>query len=151
MSMIGKARLRNRRRAIVAMGLGLLLTVVELIALVIDQTAVHGIAHHLSALYAPYGLHPDPDWLFYYLYATTATGILLWLTTIWVVRRQKRWARVIAATVFVVATGIALLNLSVSEYGTRIFPLFWGILGLLPCVAGLAAVVLLWTAGRAKD
>ena len=151
MSMIDKARLRNRRGAIVAMGLGLLLTVVESIALVIDQTAVHSIAHHLSALYAPYGLHPDPDWFYYYLYATAAIGILLWLTTIWVVGRRKRGARLVATTVFVVATGIALLNLSVSEYGTRIFPLFWGILGLLPCVGGLAAVFVLWTTGRAKD
>jgi hypothetical protein len=122
MSTISKAKLRNRRGAIIAMGQGLLLTVIALIALVIDQTTVHSIAHHMRALYAPYGLHPDPNWLYDYLYATAAIGILLWLTTIWVVRRQKRWARVVATTVFVVATGIALLNLSVSEYGTRIFP-----------------------------
>lgn len=151
MSTIGKARLRNRREAIVAMGLGLLLTVVYLIALVIDQASVHSIAEHVRALYAPYGLHPDPNWLYYYLYATAAIGILLWLTTSWAVGRQKRWARVFATTVFVVATGTALLNLFVSEYGTPIFPRVWGILGLLPCVAGLAAIVLLWAPGRAKD
>ena len=151
MSTINKAKLRNLRRAIVAMGLGLLLTVVELIASVIDQTTVHSIAHHLSALYAPYGLHPDPNGFIYYLYATAAIGILLWLAAIWLVSRRKRGARVVATTVFVLATGLALLNLSVSEYGTRIFPTFWGVLGLLPCVAGLVALILLWTAGPAKD
>ena len=76
---------------------------------------------------------------------------MLWLMTIWAVGRRKRGARLVATAVFVLATGIALLNLSVSEYGTRIFPTVWGILGLLPCVAGLVAVILLWTPGRAKD
>jgi len=151
MSTINEAKFRTRHGAIVAMGSGLLLTAVALIALAIDQTTVHSIAHHVRALYAPYGLHPAPTGLYDYLYATQAIGILLWLTTIWVVGRQKRWARVVATTVFVLATGIVLLNLSVSEYGTRIFPTVWGILGLLPCLAGLAAVVLLWTPGRAKD
>ncbi len=93
MSTINKAKPHNRRGAIVAMGSGLLLIVVELIALVIDQTTVHSIAHHVRALYAPYGLHPDPNWLFYYLYATAAIGILLWLTTIRLVIRQRRGAR----------------------------------------------------------
>jgi peptidoglycan/LPS O-acetylase OafA/YrhL len=72
-------------------------------------------------------------------------GILLWLTIIWGVRRHKRWARTVASLVFVVATSIALLDLSVSEHGTQIFPTLWGILGILPCIAGLVAVILLWS------
>ena len=45
----------------------------------------------------------------------------------------------------VVATSIALLVLFVFEFGTPIFPTAWGILGLLPCTAGLVAVTLMWT------
>lgn len=32
-----------------------------------------------------------------------------------------------------------------SEFGTQILPTSWGLFGLLPSIAGLVAVVLLWT------
>jgi hypothetical protein len=37
-----------------------------------------------------------------------------------------------------------LRNLTVSEYGQPILPTWLGVVGLLPCLAGLVAVVLLW-------
>jgi hypothetical protein len=138
-----------RRAAVTAMGIGLLLTVTTLIALIIDQTSIYSIADHVEALYAPLDLHPDPNVLFGILYVTGLIGALLWLTMIWGVRGHKRWARVMASTVFVVAASIALLVLFVSEYGTRILPAPWGLIGLLPSIAGLVAVILLWTPGRA--
>jgi hypothetical protein len=133
-----------RSAPVTAMGIGLLLTVITLIALVIDQASVHSIADHVDALYAPLGLHPDPNVLFGILYVTGLIGIVLWLATIWGARKQKRGARVVASIVFVVATSFALLVLFVSEHGTQIFPTVWGVVGLLPSVAGLLAVTLSW-------
>jgi hypothetical protein len=133
-----------RGAPVTALGIGLLLTVITLIALVIDQASVHSIADHVDTLYAPLGLHPDPNVLFGILYVTGLIGIVLWLSTIWGARRQKRGARVVASMVFVVATSFALLVLFVSEHGTQIFPTVWGVVGLLPSVAGLLAVTLSW-------
>ena len=140
--------LLDRRAAVAAMGIGLLLTVITLIALIIDQASLYSIADHVDALYSPFDLHPDPNVLFGYLYVTGAIGIVAWLLTIRGVRQRRRGVRVIASIVFMLATGIALLGLFASEYGTPIFPTVWGILGLLPCIAGLVAVILLWTPGR---
>lgn len=143
-----EAKPRVRRGAVVALGVGLLLTVIWSIALVIDQVSLHRIADHVHSLYAPRHLNPDPNALFNILYVTGTIGIVLWLRTIWGASRQERLTRYVASIVFVLATGIALLGLLASEYGTRILPTVWGVLGLLPCIAGLVAVILLWTPAK---
>ena len=150
MNTLIEAKRHDRQGAVTAMGVGLLLTVVTLIAVIIDQRNVGSLALHVHALYAPYELHPDPDVLFGYLYVTALIGILLWVMTIWGVRQGKPGARVVTTTVFVCGASLALFNLVVSEYGTQIFPTPWGILGLAPSVAGLVAVVLLWMTDPAK-
>lgn len=132
------------RGAVMALSVGLALTVIALVAAVVDQASVHGIADHVRALYGPHDLHPDPNVLFNLLYVTGAFGVLLWLVTIRGVWRQKRWPRVVGALVTVVATSLALLNLLAFEHGTQIFPTVWGVIGLLPCIAGVVAVILLW-------
>ena len=141
---------QDRHGAVTAMGAGLVLSVVMLIALIFDQMNSEGLALHVQDLYAPYDLNPDPNVLFGYLYVTSVAGILLWLTTIWGVRQSRPGARVVTTIVFVFGASLAFFNLVVSEYGTQIFPTLWGILGLLPSIAGLVAVVLLWTPGAAK-
>jgi len=148
MKSLTPAKLRTPRSEVTAMGIGLLLTLVMLVALIIDQTSVNTIADHVAALYGPLNLHPDPNVLFNILYVTSVIGILLWVTMIWGVRRQKAWARVVVSIIFLAATSLALMVLFVSEFGFRIFPAPVGILGLLPGIAGLVAVVLLWTPGR---
>ena len=141
-------KLRAPRSEVTAMGIGLLLTLVTLTALVVDQTSINSIADHVAGLYGPLKLHPDPNVLFDILYVTSAIGILLWVTMIWGVSRQKAWARILVSIAFLTATSFALLVLFVSEFGTRIFPAPVGILGLLPSIAGLVAVIQLWTPGR---
>lgn len=142
------AQLRVPRAAPTAMGIGLLLTAGMLIALIVDQATVHSIANHVDALYAPFDLHPDPNVLFGIQYVIGAIGILLWLTTMRAVLRNKRGSRVVSSIVFLAAASLALLVLVVSEYGTQIFPPQWGVLGLLPSVAGLVAVIAMWTPRR---
>jgi len=134
-----------------ALGVGLLLTSVLLIALVIDQRSIFSISDHVDALYAPFGLHPDPNVLFGILYVTGVTGILLWLVTIWGVRTQKPGACVLSGIILIVATSLAVFVLLVSEHGARIFPTVWGLAGLLPCIAGLVAVTSLWAPRRVVE
>jgi hypothetical protein len=141
-------KLRAPRSEVTAMGIGLLLTLVMLTALVVDQMGVNSIAAHVAALYGPLNLHPDPSVLFDVLYVTSVVGILLWVTMIWGVSRQKSWARIVVSIVFLTATSFALLVLFVSEFGKRIFPAPVGILGLLPSIAGLVAVIELWMPER---
>lgn len=149
MSAITGAKRHDQRGAVAGMGIGLLLTVAMLVALIVDQASGHGMADQVRAHYSPFNLHPDPAVLYGYLYVTGATGVLLWLATIRGVMKHKRWARVVTSLVLVCATGFALLVMFASEYGGRVVPAGWGVLGLLPCVAGLVAVILLWNPGRA--
>lgn len=151
MNTLSSAKQRNRNGAVTAMGVGLLLTVIALIALVIDQATGHTLAGHVEALYAPYDLDPDPNVLFGYLYVVGTIRILLWLATIWGVKQGKRGVKIGAALVFVAGISIALFNAFVSEYGVEIFPTLWSVLGLLPSVAGLMAVILLWAPDRTTE
>jgi hypothetical protein len=51
----------------------------------------------------------------------------------------------LAGLTFVVGAVLAVSNIFITEHGTQIFPVLWSVLGLLPSVAGLMAVSLLWT------
>lgn len=81
-----------------------------------------------------------------YLVTVGALGTASWLWTIWAVKRQKSWALTTATIIFVLASGDALVNLLAREYGNTILPTPLGILVVLPCLAGLVAVILLWRA-----
>ena len=72
---------------------------------------------------------------------------LVWLATIWVVRRGLRWARLLATLALLGALAVAGADLTLAEYGRPILPTWLGLVGLLPCGAGLVAVVLLWRRG----
>ena len=54
----------------------------------------------------------------------------------------------VSTVLFVLATGLAVANLTIREYGQTILPTNLGLVGLLPCLTGLVAVTLLW---RARD
>lgn len=66
------------------------------------------------------------------------------------VRRGWRWAPLFATVILLVALAVAGADLAVSEYGQPILPMWLGLVGLLPCVAGLVAVVLLWRRGAGR-
>jgi len=127
------------RAALLAVVLSAALAVVA----IIDQAGGRSLADHVTAMYAPYGKQPDPDLLYGLVYAVAAVGALLWLAVIRAVRARRRSASVLAVVVTAVTAALALLLFGVSEYGTQIFPPLWGILAILPAVAGVFAVVLL--------
>lgn len=144
-------KLQNWRGATVAITAGLLISVALLVMVIIDQTSIHSLAHHVEAQYGPHDLHPDPNVLFGYVYVIGAFGFALQLVALRGARRRKRWVQIVAGLIALVGVALAAFTIIVSEFGERIFPAIWGALGLLPSVAGLVAVTLLWTSGRGRD
>jgi hypothetical protein len=118
---------------------------------VVDLDARGTIAAHLQALYSPYGVPaPDASLVVVYLVAVGVVGALLWLAAIRALRRGWRWARLFSTAVLLGALAVAGADLTVSEYGQPILPTWLGLVGLLPCVAGLVAVILLWRRGTGR-
>lgn len=127
---------------------GLALTVVATVAPLIDLATVDVIGDHVRAAY--------PDWptsevakdrtaISAYLVAVGVLGIVGWVWTLAWVSRGKRAARWIGTTFFALGAVMALTNVSIGGEGySTIVPLLHGLLGLLPALAGLAAVVGLW-------
>jgi hypothetical protein len=132
------------------MVVGLVLTVVAAVVPIVDQLTVHGIATHLNAVYAGTGVPPPAaSGPIVYLVVLEVFGILAWLVTIQAVRRGRRWARPVATGLLAVATVLAVMDLTASEYGTEpILPLWLGVVGLLPCLAGFVAIALMWRPTR---
>jgi hypothetical protein len=80
-----------------------------------------------------------------YLSVVGALGIICWVWAIWALKAGKLWARWAATAMFALGTGIALIDLLVKDTsGDTGLPPLLGWAGLLPCLAGLLAVTLLW-------
>ena len=126
-----------------AVYLAVALSAVLVVVAIIDQTGGRSLADHVTAMYAPYGKRPDPNLLYGLVYTVAAVGALLWLPVIRSVRSRRRSARVLTVVVTTITAALALLLFVSSEYGAQIFPPLWGILAILPAVAGALAVVLL--------
>lgn len=136
----------------VAMYAGLGLTVLATVAPLADVATADTLAQHVRDAYPGWGpalVAQDRNAMVIYLLITGALGIITWLTTIWAVTARKRWARPAATAALAAGAGIALLNLTLGggNYHT-ILPTAYGLLTLLPALAGLAAVVSLWRDGR---
>ncbi|GGM79897.1 hypothetical protein ACFFX1_44905 [Dactylosporangium sucinum] len=142
-------RTRHEQSAIGTMYAGLGLTVVAMIVPYIARTSL---ADHIRAGYPTYAQGPvDTAVMTYLIYLTVlgALGIACWFGAIWAVRTGKRWARSVATLVFALGAGIALFNLLVKDTsGDTGLPPLLGWVGVLPCLAGLLVVTLLWRTSR---
>ena len=134
---------RGRRGAAGAVTAAVVLSAALAGAAVIDQTGGQSLTDHATALYAPYGTQPDPSLLYGLLYGVAAVGAVLWLLVLRAVRSGRRSARVLAVVVAATTAALAVLLLVSAEYGEQIFPPVWGVLAMLPAVAGLGAAALL--------
>jgi hypothetical protein len=138
----------HERSAIGAMYAGLGLTVVALIVPYVDHATANVLAGHIRAGYPAYTqarIDSAVTAYLVYLSVVGALGIIGWLWTIRAVKAGKRWARGAATAVFALGTGIALIDLLVRDTSGDVgLPPLLGWVGMLPCLAGLLAVMLLW-------
>lgn len=138
-----EATARSGRGAAGAAMSSVALSAVLVAAAVVDQTGGHSLTDHATAVYAPYGERPDPNLLYGLLYTVAGVGALLWLLVVRAVRSGRRSAPVLAVVVATITAALAVLLLVSTEYGGQTFPPVWGILALLPPVAGVATAGLL--------
>jgi hypothetical protein len=139
---------RQQRSAVRAMYAGLALTVLATTAPYVDRVTSNVLAAHLRAGYPAF---PEAridsavtTWLVV-LSVVGAAGVAGWVWTIHAVSSGKRWARWVAAALLVLGTSVRLdLLLLRDTSGDTGLPALLGGLGILPCLAGAAAVTMLW-------
>ncbi|MFI6735521.1 hypothetical protein ACIBI9_21560 [Nonomuraea sp. NPDC050451] len=124
---------------------GAVLTLIAALFPLIDQPAL---ADHLRAGYPAYGPEEIGGAVTAYTVIVAvvgAIGLLGWFATVWAVRVGKGWARWLASGLLAIAAVIAVAGLTVQDVNGQVglAPLV-GWIQVLPCVAGLAAVVPLW-------
>lgn len=138
----------HERPAIGAMYAGLGLTVVAMIVPYVDHATANVLADHIRVGYPAYAqarIDSAVTTYLVYLSVVGALGIICWLGTIRALKAGKRWARGAATVMFALGTGIALIDLLVRDTsGDTGLPPLLGWAGMLPCLAGLLAVTLLW-------
>jgi hypothetical protein len=130
------------------MYVGLLLTVAATVTPYADRATGHVLANHVRAGYPAYSDARVESAVTTWLAVLTAVGVLgaaCWLGSIWAVRSGRPWARWAATTALVAGTTVALSALLTKDTSGEVglAPLL-GVIGLLPSLAGVVAVVLLW-------
>ncbi|MER6952238.1 hypothetical protein ABT294_50340 [Nonomuraea sp. NPDC000554] len=138
----------GNRTALTTMYVGAGLTAVATLFPFIDRATTTVMADHIRAGYPAYepGAIDAAVAAYLVILATVGgLGLLGWLGTIWAVRADKRWASWSAIGLLAIAVTFALVALTVrdSSGDVGLAPLL-GWLQVLPCVAGLVAVPLLW-------
>ena len=138
----------HERSAIGVMYAGLGLAVAALIVPYVDHATANVLADHIRDGYPAYTqarIDSAVTTYLVYLSVVGALGIICWVWMIWAVKAGKRWARGAATAMFALGTGIALIDLLVKDTsGDTGLPSLLGWAGVLPCLAGLLAVTLLW-------
>lgn len=131
-----------------ALWLGLALTVLVALVPLTDLVTADSLTTHVRDAYpdwSPATVRGDRDAITIYLVAVGALGALMWLWTIRMVSHGGRGARALATFALTAGACGALtgLVLKAGAYD-RVVPALYGALGLLPVLAGAAAVVPLW-------
>lgn len=132
----------QRGPAVFALWGAVVLSVVLAVAAIADQASIHALRDYSADMYARYDVAANPGALYAILYTVAIIGALLWLPA--VLGARKRWAPAAAIVATVIAAGLALLVFTTAEYGEMLFPPVWGVLALLPALAGVLGVVLLF-------
>ena len=134
-----------KRWAVAALYTGLGLTIV---AAVVPFATTELLADHIRAGYPAYdsaSVDKAVDTYLVLLAVIGGLGAIAWLGTAWAVATEKRWARPTATTILVAGLGVALTALLITDTsGDTGLPAALGWLGMVPCLAGIVAVALLW-------
>lgn len=134
------------------MYVGLTLTVLATIATYVDRGTSHLLADHIWAGYPNYPQGRVDSAVTTYLVVLSvigALGVLAWLATAWAVKAGKRWARPAATVMLMLGISVGLAGLLTKDTsGTTGLPPELGWAGMIPCLAGVVAVTLLWRRPR---
>lgn len=146
---------KNISGATLAMLLGLGLTVVAVVVVYVDRATANVLGDHIRAGYPGYGEDQVREGVTVYTtYLTTIgfLGVLGWTASLWVRRVRPRVAPWLVSGLFAIGTCIALFNLLIKDTSGEagLAPQI-GLVGMLPSLAGLAAVVLIWREAQRED
>ncbi|MFF3664317.1 hypothetical protein [Microtetraspora malaysiensis] len=143
---------RRKQSAVGAMYAGLGLTVVATIVPWIDRATGGVLAGHIRAGYPTFPQDRVDTAVMTWLVCLSVVGALgtsCWFFAIWAVGAGKRWARSVATLVFALGLSVGLFTLLVRDSsGDTGLPPLLGWVGMVPSLAGLLAVALLWRRAR---
>jgi hypothetical protein len=137
-----------RRTAVAALWTGMVLTVLATAAPWIDRMTTGILAGHIRAGYPAYDPASIDAAALAYLVILSITGVLGiagWIVTIVAARAGRRWARWLATSLLAVGALVSVSGLTITDTSGDVGlapAIAW--LQVLPCTAGLIAVVLLW-------
>ena len=133
------------RAAMIALGVGLALTILITLSVFASTTAI---GEHIQTGYPHYSsgqISAAVNFYTVYLVVLGALGAIAWSFDLWLVRRRRAWAYPLAIIFFLVGTSFGLFNLLIRDTsGDTALPELISGMGLLPSVAGLIAIVLMW-------
>jgi hypothetical protein len=124
--------LSEKRTALLAVGLSLVLAVVA----IADQSGGRSLFDHAASVYAPYGKTVTSGTVYGLVYGVAVFNVLIWLLVVALARTPRPIAIGAAALAVLLTLTAGLLLLFVTEYGVHPFPPLWGLLALLPVLAG---------------
>ncbi|MGN5632692.1 hypothetical protein [Streptomyces sp. AC154] len=140
------------RGALGAMYAGLALTVLTTIAPYADRATTHLLADHIRAgypTYSPARIDSAATTYLVLLSVIGALGALAWTVTARAVGSGKRWARPAATGMLLLGICFGLTGLLVKDTsGATGLPPALGWAGMVPALAGVVAVALLWRRPR---
>lgn len=120
------------RTALLAVGLSLVLAVVA----IVDQSGGRSLFDHAAAAYAPYGKTISSGTVYGLVYGVAVFNALVWLLVVALARTPRPIAVSAAVLAILLTLTAGLVLLLVTEYGVHPFPPLWGVLALLPVLAG---------------
>ena len=124
--------LSERRTAWLAVGLSLVLGVVA----IVDQSGGRSLFDHAASVYAPYGKTITSGTVYGLVYGVAVFNAVIWLLVVAVARTPRPIAVGVAALAILLTLTAGLVLLLVTEYGVHPFPPLWGLVALLPVLAG---------------
>jgi hypothetical protein len=132
--------LSEKRTALIAVVLSVLIAAIA----IVDQTGSRSLVDHASTAYAAYGKHVSAGILYGMLYGVAVLDALLWLLVAGLARSHRLIAAGLGVLVVLLTATLGITLLAASEYGVHPYPPLWGLLALLPAVAGAIATALLF-------
>lgn len=124
--------LPEKRTALIAVGLSLVLAAVA----IADQSGGRSLFDHAASVYAPYGKTVTSGTVYGLVYGVAVFNALVWLLVVALARTPRPVAVGAAVLAILLTLTAGLVLLFVTEYGVHPFPPLWGLLALLPLVAG---------------